>query len=455
MNEVFLDDLRDKTHRGMVGQVLSGYHGGGRAYGYRLVPEFDPTKKDAYGRPEHVGTKLAIDEAQVAIVRRIFREYADGLSPVKIVEGLNQEGVPPPGVAFRRKSNLKPTWCCTALYGDPRYGLGLLNNPLYKGEVIWNRTRWEKDPETGRKRRFLRDEREWIRQKAEHLRIVDDALWARVKARQQTIHRASAAIRSALHANARTGRRPKYLFSGLLVCGRCGRKFVIVDPTRYGCSGWRYRGESVCDNTIMASRQVVESVLLEAIQFDLFSEQGFAIVQQEIVRVLAERRRGRSSELVTANARLREAEQKIDNIKEAILQGIVTKTTKAMLEEAEAERDRLSQSVRAGRTKADSVVDFLPNAVEKFKAKLENIGQLRQHEVDKARELLRDVLGSSIILHPTADGVDRFLTAEVSGDYEALTRLILGQNKFGGGHPLLPSLTDPIPAVIQGVALIA
>jgi hypothetical protein len=75
--------------------------------------------------------------------------------------------------------------------------------------------------------------------------------------------------------------------------------------------------------------------------------------------------------------------------------------------------------------------------------------------VDKARELLRDVLGSSIILHPTADGVDRFLTAEVSGDYEALTRLILGQNKFGGGHPLLPSLTDPIPAVIQGVALIA
>jgi hypothetical protein len=333
--------------------------------------------------------------------------------------------------------------------------LGLLNNPLYKGEVIWNRTRWEKDPETGRKRRFLRDEREWIRQKAEHLRIVDDALWARVKARQQTIHRASAAIRSALHANARTGRRPKYLFSGLLVCGRCGRKFVIVDPTRYGCSGWRYRGESVCDNTIMASRQVVESVLLKTIQFDLFSEQGFAIVQQEILRVLAERRRGRSSEVVAADARLRDAEQKIDNIKNAILQGIVTKTTREMLEQAEAERDRLSQSVRAGRTKADSVVDFLPNAVEKFKAKLENIGQLRQHEVDKARELLREVLGSSIILHPTADGVNRFLTAEVSGDYESLTRLILGQNKFGGGHPVLPSLTDPLGIYIQGLVLIA
>ena len=39
MNEVFLDGLRDKTRRGMVGQVLKGYHGGGRSYGYRLVQE--------------------------------------------------------------------------------------------------------------------------------------------------------------------------------------------------------------------------------------------------------------------------------------------------------------------------------------------------------------------------------------------------------------------------------
>ena len=38
MNDVFLDDLREKTSRGMVGQALKGYHVGGRTYGYRLVP---------------------------------------------------------------------------------------------------------------------------------------------------------------------------------------------------------------------------------------------------------------------------------------------------------------------------------------------------------------------------------------------------------------------------------
>jgi site-specific DNA recombinase len=66
MNEMFLDDLRDKTSRGMIGQVLKGYHGGGRPYGYRLMPEVDATKTDPYGRP--VGSRLTIDREQAKTV---------------------------------------------------------------------------------------------------------------------------------------------------------------------------------------------------------------------------------------------------------------------------------------------------------------------------------------------------------------------------------------------------
>lgn len=78
MNEVFLDDLRDKTRRGMVGQVLKGYHGGGRSYGYRLVPEYDPSKKDPYGQPARIGTRLEIDPDQARWVQWVFESYADG-----------------------------------------------------------------------------------------------------------------------------------------------------------------------------------------------------------------------------------------------------------------------------------------------------------------------------------------------------------------------------------------
>ena len=43
-------------------------------------------------------------------------------------------------------------------------------------------------------------------------------------------------------------------------------------------------------------------------------------------------------------------------------------------------------------------------------------------------------MGEEIVLHPTADGKDRYLTAEVSGDYAGLLRLVTGKNKFGGGQ---------------------
>jgi DNA invertase Pin-like site-specific DNA recombinase len=78
MNEVFLDDLSEKTHRGMVGQVLKGYHCGGRCFGYRLVPELDPSKKDPYGQPARIGTRLEKDEEQAHWVGG-SEQYADGM----------------------------------------------------------------------------------------------------------------------------------------------------------------------------------------------------------------------------------------------------------------------------------------------------------------------------------------------------------------------------------------
>ena len=57
-----------------------------------------------------------------------------------------------------------------------------------------------------------------------------------------------------------------------------------------------------------------------------------------------------------------------------------------------------------------------------------------QKSIDKTRGILRDLMGGQIVLHPTAEGVDRYLTAEVSGDYAGLYRLVTGKNKFGGGE---------------------
>lgn len=436
MNEVFLDDLRDKTRRGMVGQVLKGYHGGGRSYGYRLVPEYDPGKKDPYGQPARIGTRLEIDPEQARWVRWIFEQYVDGMSPAKIVEALNRQGVPPPGIFYRRKSSQLPSWCASALFGNVQYGLGLLNNTLYRGELVWGRSRWERNPDTRKKKRFLCQESEWVRHRAEHLRIVDEALWTQVKARQEAVHQQNGAIRAALNlrATTSTGRGPKYLFSGLLTCGQCGHKFIIIDPRHYGCSGWKYRGLSVCSNTIKVSRAVVETILLEAIRQDLFTEEGQALFKHEVARLLTWERRKHKPDHQKATVRVQEVEREIEHILAAIKMGILTPSTKLALEKAEAERTSLLHAANGQQKHMDKVATFLPNAIGRLKALLHSLSNVTQLQVDKARGILRELLGNEIVLHPTAEGIERYLTAEVTGDYQGLLRLIIGKNNGGGGQ---------------------
>lgn len=38
VNELYLDDLREKTHRGLAGRVARGWSAGRRIFGYRTVP---------------------------------------------------------------------------------------------------------------------------------------------------------------------------------------------------------------------------------------------------------------------------------------------------------------------------------------------------------------------------------------------------------------------------------
>src|SRR5690606_33760851 len=94
----------------------------------------------------------------------------------KIVFELNRLRVPSP-----RGS----TWAVSAIYGSPAKGSGILNNPLYAGRYIWNRSQWIKDPDTGKRQRFERPESEWRIQDRPDLRIVDDDVWSSVRSRME------------------------------------------------------------------------------------------------------------------------------------------------------------------------------------------------------------------------------------------------------------------------------
>jgi site-specific DNA recombinase len=148
MSEVYLDDLAEKTHRGLERQARKHYCAGGKVYGYKLAPEWEPVKRDAHGQPARIGTRLEVDPAQAAVVVRILEAYADGKSPRAIAEALNADRIAPPGAGWNRMASMgrAPVWLASAIYGNPRLGTGIVRNPTYRGMLRWNRSKWVRDP---------------------------------------------------------------------------------------------------------------------------------------------------------------------------------------------------------------------------------------------------------------------------------------------------------------------
>ncbi|MGC1713655.1 MAG: recombinase family protein [Xanthobacteraceae bacterium] len=154
MDSHYLEDLKVMIRRGMAGVIRDGRHAGGRAYAYRPVPG----KKG----------ELEVVPEQAEIVHRIFRAYVDGDTERSIAAVLNAEGVPPP-----RKSH----WRASTLHGHAKRKTGILQNELYCGRLIWNRTCFVRNPDTGNRISRNNPQSEWQRSDAPHLRIIDDDLF--------------------------------------------------------------------------------------------------------------------------------------------------------------------------------------------------------------------------------------------------------------------------------------
>jgi hypothetical protein len=83
VDSLYIKELAKKTHRGLEGRALQGFHTGGRCYGYENIAE-----------PE--GVRLRINAQEARIVQRIFEMAADGCSLKTIARTLNRDGVLPP-----------------------------------------------------------------------------------------------------------------------------------------------------------------------------------------------------------------------------------------------------------------------------------------------------------------------------------------------------------------------
>ncbi len=372
MSELYLDDLADKTHRGLTGRALSGASAGGLPYGYRVV-----------------GTgQRAIDDVQATVVRRIFAEFLKGMSPRTIAGRLNAERIP---TARGR------TWCVSAIYGDAKRGIGILANPIYIGRQIWNRSHWVKHPDTGRRIRQERPEAEWIITEQPELAIVDPATWEAVQVRLGCNAKANPGAFSR-----KPGRQRRYLLSGILFCDECGGPLASVDRSHYGCVRAKDRG--TCSSRIRVPRDAADRSILASVKGDLLSEAAFQRFQRAVTVAL---RQAAPDDTVTRR-RLADALRVRENIMTALRAGIITQSTKLELERADAEVIRLQAELDAAKRYEPAHV--LPRAREVWKRAVETLEHYGR-DIPAARESLREILGERIVVRKNENGD---LVAEVA-----------------------------------------
>ena len=253
--DLYIEDLRDKTLRGLEGRALAGYATGNVPYGYQTVPELDK-----WGRS--IGNRIEIHEGEAEIIRRIFGEYLEGHSLGTIATRLNREEIPSPRAGTRHK----------------RWGWGpstiraMLYNERYAGVWRFKERQWVKVPGTNRRVPRDRDVSEVIKTERPDLALIDADVWHKVEQRLEAVR--------GRYVKDGTQMRTNYLFSGLLVCDCCKRPLTIVGGSHsryYRCT--TSRSDKKCENARHIKEGQVRTRILDAIKQRLASPEGKAHVQ--------------------------------------------------------------------------------------------------------------------------------------------------------------------------------
>jgi DNA invertase Pin-like site-specific DNA recombinase len=374
VGDLYLDDLADKTRRGMEARARDGKATGALPYGFRSVPG-------------ERGAAIEVDHAQADVVRRVFAAYANGASRNEIAASLNRDGVPAPRASHRDRETL-PAWMHTTIRA-------MLGNEAYAGRWVWNRRAWIKEPGSNRRVCRLRPRSEWVTLDRPELAIVDAATWAACNARSEATARSASTLTT---AERRGNNRRAYLLSGLLRCGVCRALMAIHGGTAaggkyYRCSAASDRG--TCANRLSVREDAARSSFVGLVRARLFAPEVLADVHETARAFLVEAAESAQSDLPDRRARLARVEAKIARVVDAIADGAsaaLGAKLRGLEEEARAERLAIAAA------EAACGLHELPSAEELVAIASSIDVAIDGADVPAAREALRGLLVDGAIL---------------------------------------------------------
>ena len=392
----FRKELGAKIKRGQRGTVAQGRSPAGLAYGYSMANRIDTNGRAVRGLRD-------IDPDQATVVRRIFQDYADGISPKRIAELLNAEGILGPR---------GDRWRATTLRPDRTRGNGLLQNQLYVGRIVHNRTSKVVEPMTRCVRIRANPPDQWAIEEVPHLRIIDQELWDKV---QNGLRRREGGT-PVQH------RRARHMLSGLGVCGVCGGAWNVRTATYWGC-GSRMEGSGCTNNRTISTdsyeRRVVAGLRERMLDPELV-EIFVAEYQAEYAKRASKMRRERGS----VERRIAEANASIKRLVGAIAAGGGTfDEVRDALAKARGDRDAATAELQE--QDAFPIVALHPAIAADYRRQVTRLQDALADADGKAQAVtaLRALI-DRIVLSPNPDG--RGVSIEVQGRLAGIVALATG-----------------------------
>ncbi len=218
MNELYSLKLAKNVKRGMLHAAQKGIYQCSPPFGYAI-----PTKKQV----------PIVIQSESEIVKLIFNLAIEQNSPFQIARTLNHLGL------STRKGNL---WEC-------RLVERILKNPIYKGDLVWNKT-----SNNSRKSNVQAD---WIFAKGRHESIVSEDIFMNAQKIFTT---------SIKQKNRKPQGTYKHWLSGIMKCSNCGRSLTYSyskkgnSYSNFGCSGYK---KGVCNVSNNLNQRKAEYAVFE------------------------------------------------------------------------------------------------------------------------------------------------------------------------------------------------
>jgi len=225
-------------------------------------------KGQAFAKPgRECRARLVLSDPQrVQVVKNIFRMCLDGVGFASIAADLNARGIPPP---------CHDVWNFTTIKS-------LLENPTYRGDLVWNRRteakfyrvrngRAEQRYRQGHEAKVIKTPKEdWVIVRGAVPAIISAADW----------EEAQVMVRARVRARGGAGHRNRrWLLTGVLVCGDCGHRFwgdprhkgrnhgrTPVVTSYYSCAGRRSHGKTTCPTPSALRAEQLEAWVLDKLQ---------------------------------------------------------------------------------------------------------------------------------------------------------------------------------------------